>query len=404
MKFFNKLSTRLAIRVAVILIIIITASYYYLVKQETKRIEDQLLARAKMASMIGAKAVGKILDEAIDNGVLTVKDVFDTNYQKFGNFDPPKYHTKYDFYLDKAILSLEDEFLKDELKDDLSETFRALKENLSAGKLNATQDDIDVFNQLIDIELDDIPVWHSKNIGEWQIVCNAMRRLRPARSSSQVLHSIKQPYDESRFHFNKPFLKLEILWEGDYNGLNSRVLFNKFPFSDYHLLIVVSPESNNSQLLTQGMHRYAFSLVQDMATVLPGFGVGFNSLAAGASVNHFHFQGFIREQAFAIEKDCWSFNAGTVDYSLEVKRFSDAEISWRYIEELIEQDVAFNCLYRNDSCYVVPRKYQGTVTLPDWLSGAGWLDMAGSITVSDEETFNVIDASSVSQALALLKK
>ena len=114
MNFFNKLSTRLALRVAIILLIIITAAYWYLVKQETKRIENQLLMRGKLASMIGAKAVGKILDEAIDNGVLTINDVFDTNYQKFGNFDPPKYHTKYDFYLDKAILSLEDEFLKDE--------------------------------------------------------------------------------------------------------------------------------------------------------------------------------------------------------------------------------------------------------------------------------------------------
>ncbi len=298
--------------------------------------------------------------------------------------------------------SHQDEFLKDQLKDDLGKTFVALRENFSAGKLNATQDDIDVFNQLLDMELDDIPVWHSKNIGEWQIVCNAIRKLRPTRSSSEILCSIKQPYDEARFHFNKPFLKPEILWEGDYKGLRSRVLFNKFPFSDYHLLIVVSPESHSSQLLTQEMHQYAFSLVAEMADVFPGFGIGFNSLAAGASVNHLHFQGFIREQDFSIEKDCWSFNAGAVDYPLTVKRFSDAEMSWHYIEELIEQDVAFNCLYRNGACYVVPREYQGTVALPDWLSGAGWLDVAGSITVSDEDTFQALEAELVTDALALL--
>jgi methyl-accepting chemotaxis protein len=45
--------------------------------------------------------------------VLTVNDVFDTNYVEIGKFNPPKYHTKYDFYTDKAILELEDEFLKD---------------------------------------------------------------------------------------------------------------------------------------------------------------------------------------------------------------------------------------------------------------------------------------------------
>jgi len=300
--------------------------------------------------------------------------------------------------------SHQDVFLNKELKGDLAKTFVALKENFLAGTLKATQDDIDVFKQLLDMELEDIPVWHSKNIGNWQIVCNAMRKLRPARSSSQVLSSIKQAYDDKRFHFNKPFLKPEILWQGDYNGLNSRVLFNKFPFSDYHLLIVVSPENNNSQLLTQEMHRYAFSLVKDMAAVLPGFGIGFNSLAAGASVNHFHFQGFVREQEFSIEKDCWNFNEGDMEYPLNVKRFLDAESSWVYINDLTEKDEAFNCLYRNGYCYVVPRKYQGTVSLPDWLSGAGWIDMAGSITVSDEETFRLIDEVQVTDALALLSK
>ncbi len=58
--------------------------------------------------------VGKMLEEAIDNGVFSMKDAFDTDYQEIPGFEPRKYHTKYDFYLDKAILSLEDEFLKDE--------------------------------------------------------------------------------------------------------------------------------------------------------------------------------------------------------------------------------------------------------------------------------------------------
>lgn len=300
--------------------------------------------------------------------------------------------------------SHQDVFLNNELKDDLRKTFVALKKNFFAGKIKATQDDVDVFNQLLDLELDDVPVWHSKNIAEWCIVYNAMRKLRPARSSSEILSSIKLPYDETKFHFNKPFLKPEILWEGDYKGLCSRVLFNKFPFSDYHLIIVPAPERNSSQLLTQEMHQYAFSLVEEMTCVLPGFGIGFNSLAAGASVNHFHFQGFVREQKFSIEKSCWSFKAGSIDYPLSVKCFSDEQHSWKYIEALTEKDIAFNCLYRGDACYVVPRKYQGTVTLPDWLSGAGWLDVAGSITVSDENTFCSVDENSVEKALALLSE
>jgi len=73
-----------------------------------------------------------------------------------------------------------------------------------------------------------------------------------------------------------------------------------------------------------------------------------------------------------------------------------------YINQLIEKDEAFNCLYRQGVCYVISRKYQGTVDLPEWLSGAGWLDVTGVVTVSDERTFNAIDERSVSRALTLL--
>lgn len=303
--------------------------------------------------------------------------------------------------------SHQDDFIKAALQQDLIKTFVTLKQKYLAGELEAPQDDIDVFVQLLELELDDIPLWQYKNTGgndNWEIVCNVMRKMRPARASSQVLHSIKQPYQENRFHFNKAFLKPEILWQGVYQNKITRVLFNKFPFAGYHLLIVVSPEENYSQLLTPEMHRYAFSLVTEMANIFPGFGIGYNSLAAGASVNHLHFQGFIREQDFVIEKSHWSHNGGSQKYPLLVKRFIDAAASGDYIEQLIKDDKAFNCLYRNKVCYVVPRKYQGTVDLPEWLIGAGWIDVAGVITVSDEITFNSVDGASVSNALALLSE
>ena len=50
----------------------------------------------------------------------------------------------------------------------------------------------------------------------------------------------------------------------------------------------------------------------------------------------------------------------------------------------------------------MPRKYQGSEKLPDWLMGAGWLDVAGVMTVSDKETFNAIDSRSIENALAVM--
>ncbi len=303
--------------------------------------------------------------------------------------------------------SLQDEYLKNELADDLKNNFSALKKSFNAGTLEAPPDDADVFKQLLTMHLDDLPVWQSRQAGSgdvcWEIAFNVMRQLRPARASKQVLNSIIQPFDENRFHFNKPFLKPEILWQGNYLEKPLRVLYNKFPFAPYHLLIAVAAENNCPQVLDLDNHDYIFSLLASVTQSLPGFGVGYNSLAAGASVNHLHFQGFVREPIFSIERSHWKHNGGDSDYPLTVKRFSDQASSWKYIEQLTAQDMAYNCLYRNGSCYVIPRQYQGTVALPGWLDGAGWIDVAGVITVSDMETFDSIDESAVTRALCLLK-
>jgi diadenosine tetraphosphate (Ap4A) HIT family hydrolase len=297
--------------------------------------------------------------------------------------------------------SLQDDYLKTELSIALGENFIVLKNRYQSGELKATQDDLDVFKQLIDVDIQQLPVWQLREEGGkehgWEVVCNVMRKLRPARASTQILDSIAQDFDVSKFHFNKPFLKPEILWQGEYQNKALRVLYNKFPFSDYHLLIVVSPEENLPQVLTQEMHIYACVLSDEVSKNFPGFGIGFNSLAAGASVNHLHFQGFVREKKFPIE-----LIEGTDDYPLAIQQFSDVEKSWHYVQSLIEGDIAFNCLYRKDVCYVISRKYQGIVELPDWLAGAGWLDVAGVMTVSDKEMFEQIDQQSVNQALHLL--
>ncbi len=114
---FNFITSRIGLKVSLkvncIILIVMSVGTYFLVSQQSQSLEQELLNRGKIQSIVGAKMIGQIIEEAIDNGVLTVKDAFDTNYEIIGDFDPPKYHTKYDFYLDKAILGLEDEFLQD---------------------------------------------------------------------------------------------------------------------------------------------------------------------------------------------------------------------------------------------------------------------------------------------------
>ena len=111
---FSKISVKVAILVTLVLSIVVAAGSYYIIKQQSDSLEAQLLERGKIESILGAKLIGRVIEEAIDNGVFSVNDAFDTDYVLIPGFEPAKYHTKYDFYLDKAILSLQDEFLKDD--------------------------------------------------------------------------------------------------------------------------------------------------------------------------------------------------------------------------------------------------------------------------------------------------
>jgi methyl-accepting chemotaxis protein len=109
---FRKIGVKVAFKVNLVLFVIVGFGTVILAKEQFLRLDDQYKSQAKFESMIAAKAVGKLFEEAIDNNALTAVTAFDTEYQTYGKFDPPKYHTKYDSYADKALLSLQDEMMK----------------------------------------------------------------------------------------------------------------------------------------------------------------------------------------------------------------------------------------------------------------------------------------------------
>ncbi len=110
----GKIGVKVSLVVNFFLLLVMAGGTYVLVAQQSKSLENELLQRGKIESIVGARMVGDILDEAIDNGVFSVRAAFDTDYQPFGHFQPPKYHTQYDAYTDKALLGVEDSFLNDQ--------------------------------------------------------------------------------------------------------------------------------------------------------------------------------------------------------------------------------------------------------------------------------------------------
>jgi len=298
--------------------------------------------------------------------------------------------------------SMQDDELRQALSPALASNFIALKQRYLAGELNATADDSDVFDKLLSPDMDtgmrNLPIWKAYDIGRWRAVINPMRSLRPPRASNETFSSIYADFDPGAFNFNKPFLKPEILWQGDYAGSKVRVLYNKFPFVAYHTIVVIEPDEQKPQVIDQATHDYVWSLVEDAGSTIPGFGVGFNSLGAGASVNHQHFQGFIDEQPLAVEV------IEAEDYPLELSLCQDRESAWRQIESCLQQDIAFNCIYRRGRCYILPRRYQGEVTLPGWLQGTGWSDLAGLFMVPDESVLDGLDDAGVAKTLHSLRR
>lgn len=109
---FKKISVKVAVKVNLVLLVIVGFGTVILAREQFLRLDSQYKSQAKFESMVAAKAVGKIFEEAVDNKVLTDADAFDTSYQQYGSFEPAKYHTKYDTYADKALLGLQDEMLK----------------------------------------------------------------------------------------------------------------------------------------------------------------------------------------------------------------------------------------------------------------------------------------------------
>ncbi len=110
----SKVSVKIAGILIMVMMLIMTIFTVYFVNSRSANMEEELLLIAKIEALTGAKMMEQVLEEMINSGRFTEDEVFDTNYIPIPNTDPQKYHTRYDSYLDKVILKIEDEYLKDE--------------------------------------------------------------------------------------------------------------------------------------------------------------------------------------------------------------------------------------------------------------------------------------------------
>ena len=274
-----------------------------------------------------------------------------------------------------------------------------LKATLRSGrKLSEPDDDVLVFLKLHAIGFEHLQPLESRSTGPWEILFNPIRALRPPRTSGLKFETLLCPFDPASFHFNKPFLAKEIFWEGELAGKAARLLYNKFPFARLHGLLVPDPLRQMPQYLTLEQHGWAWNLCAE--SNVAGLCLGYNSYGAGASVNHLHFQSFVRAQPLPVQDGRFIHNGGNTPYPLPCLRFTDAASAWYQLDQLHQSNTPYNLIYSPGYLHLVARVPQDSARLGEPIRGYGWSEMAGVVTLFSREAFDQLSTAEFEAALA----
>lgn len=295
------------------------------------------------------------------------------------------------------------------LREPLRQRYQLLSDRLQRQLAGGTPvseapDDLVVFLKLMAVGFEQLHLTEFRSAGPWQLQFNHLRGFRPPRMSDAVVEQTFARFDPSGFHFNKPFLRKEVLWEGELGGRVCRVLYNKFPFAELHALLVLDPAANKPQRLAGEDHRSVWEICAQLGQGLPGVGFGYNAYGAYASVNHQHLQMYSRSQGgYPVESAHWRHNGGDSEYPLACIRCDDPDLAWRELQALHRDNIGYNLLYRPGRLYLLPRRLQGSYRHSEWTPGFAWAELAGAVTTSNRQDYEGLDEQAIAGELALLQ-
>lgn len=263
-------------------------------------------------------------------------------------------------------------------------------------------DDLHVFRQVLSLSLEELETTRYRQPGPWILQANPLRSLRPKRMGSQTPISLLLEFNPAGFHFDRPFMDAERYWGGVVEGMELNLFYNKFPFVDGHLLLVPSREAHWPQFHRQEMHHQLWRLCQALGHWQARAGIAYNSIGAYASVNHLHYQMYVRDSQLPIESGQWRHNGGPVDYPLACSVYDEPLQAWAAIDKLHAANQAYNLLYVPGKLYVIPRRRQGEYATAAWSPGFAWYEVCGGFVVEDKQAFTQLQAADITAALSQL--
>jgi len=299
--------------------------------------------------------------------------------------------------------ALYDAEINDILKEDIKQCFDKITQKLNyGGYADVSEDDLVVFKKIQALGLDQLEQVQFRQVDHWRLQFNPLRALRPPRIANAVVKNTQANFDGNRFHFDKAFLKKEFFWQGTLLNKHLTLLYNKFPFAPLHCLLVPEIAEHHAQFLNATWHQYIWDLTQALAPDLPNIGFGYNGLGAYSSVNHLHFHFFI-DTELNIEKSHWQHQGGPRPYPADCFLFDNAQQAWLFIEQQQQNNVAYNLFYRPNKVFVLQRHRQGQSLTPAWCNSLAWQEMAGGFTLYSKETFDLLSAELIEEALSSTK-
>lgn len=268
--------------------------------------------------------------------------------------------------------------------------------------LQENDEDQLVFMKLMALGFDALQPMSLRREGPWELQFNPLRSFRPRRITDHAVSGIRAAFDPDMFNFNRPFMLKEQLWEGVLSGRTASVYYNKYPFVNGHALLVPEREAGLPQFLDESMHHYIWGLSRDLAAGLPGVGFGYNAYGAYASVNHLHFQMFLRDTPWPVQAAQWRHNGGQTPYPLHCMAYDDADSAWKALHALHERGQTYNLLYLPGRLLLFPRRAQATYAQPEWTAGFTWCELSGNLLTYSRHDFDHIHEAEMVEAMSRL--
>jgi diadenosine tetraphosphate (Ap4A) HIT family hydrolase len=310
------------------------------------------------------------------------------------------------FILVLANVSFDPE-LQQDLERKVKGRYQLLKRSFNRSPnqfyLDDVEDDRSVFRKLLRIGMDGQYHTEFRDEGPWEVQFNQLRSLRPTRIADTKVDGIYADYEVDGFHFNKPFLIKEIIWEGSLAGCDTSIYYNKFPFMPMHCLVVPERESGKPQFLHQDDLRYLWSLCEQLGETMPDVRFAYNSYGANASINNLHFHMFVRRKKLPLLRDEWAHNGGKKEYPVGCCQFASFGESWTFISGLHRQEVSYNLVVEPGRLYCLPRRRQGSYTHAAWNIGFAWYEMAGGIAAVRRDVYKSLSVEQITQEMELLE-